>query len=132
MVPFPKPYVFPYNTMHSLSGSQTNVLLLPRACKTFEDPHSLHAAVSIGVCLFKKDDSNAGQLVAHPFNFYVFPHDKATRDLVLSPSAIAFNRKHGMDFQKWICEGISYITSAEEKAMRKRLWPVQTDIKDAR
>jgi hypothetical protein len=56
--------------------------------------------IQFGLCLFQKAGDG---YTAHPFNFYVFP---TAGDVVMEGEAIAFNRDHGMDFQKWITQGI--------------------------
>jgi hypothetical protein len=41
-----------------------------------------------------------------PMNFYVFPDRGA--DVVMSPGAIDFLRKNGLDFGKWISKGLPF------------------------
>jgi len=80
---------------------------------------STFSILQIGVCLFHADGDG---YVARPFNFFVFP-EFSTQNVVLSASAIQFNKKHGMDFQKWICEGVSYVTAEGEKLLREEMFP---------
>lgn len=62
--------------------------------------------IQIGVCLYHENvssDSSAPlSYTARPYNFYLFPEDGMIR---MEASAIAFNKDHGMDFNKWIYEG---------------------------
>jgi CAF1 family ribonuclease len=39
--------------------------------------------------------------IAHPFNFFVFPTDGINCVFGCESEAIAFNRDHGMNFNKW-------------------------------
>lgn len=81
---------------------------------------------------------------ARPFNFFVFPFDVSSlildadkgvvdgaagntsmaslrRDLTLSPDAVGFLRRHGMDFQRWIYRGVSIVDAAGEAVVRTHL-----------
>ena len=48
-----------------------------------------------------------------PFNFYLFPEGRNT-DVVLNADSIAFLKKHGMDFQKWIYQGVPFVNGEGE------------------
>jgi len=87
------------------------------------------AIIQIGVCPFVKDPSHPDGWVAHPFNFFVFP--EGGKDIVLSPASVAFNLKNGMDFQKWISQGVPYVTTAVEKALREKTWPTPAVTEDS-
>jgi hypothetical protein len=71
--------------------------------------------------------ATADALVAAPFAVFTFPHAGArdrpdsSRDVVLSPSAIAFLRHHGMDFQAWIGGGVPYVDARGEAKLRGAL-----------
>lgn len=43
----------------------------------------------------------AATWIAHPYNFFVFPADGVSAEFACESEAIAFNRDHCMDFNKW-------------------------------
>ncbi|KPA84035.1 putative mitochondrial Poly(A)-specific ribonuclease PARN [Leptomonas pyrrhocoris] len=92
---------------------------------------SRYSIIQVGVCLFRKvpsSSSSVAHYVAHPFNFLLFPQfkddytaEERAGDVVVSPSALAFLRKHGMDFQKWVYQGMAFCDGPREAALRARL-----------
>lgn len=91
---------------------------------------SRYSIIQVGVCLFRKVPSSSpvARYVAHPFNFLLFPQyaddyttEERAGDVVVSPSALAFLRKHGMDFQRWVYGGMAFCDAARETALRARL-----------
>eukprot|EP01012_Entosiphon_sulcatum_P003709 TRINITY_DN1128_c0_g1_i1.p1 TRINITY_DN1128_c0_g1~~TRINITY_DN1128_c0_g1_i1.p1 ORF type:complete len:501 (+),score=105.87 TRINITY_DN1128_c0_g1_i1:117-1505(+) len=107
----------------SLDGKQEQVHHLPAEAyllkKIISERFSI---IQIGICLFHK--SPTGGYVARPFNFFVFPQQGG--DIILSPGAIAFNRRNGMDFQRWICDGIPYVNGEGEKQLCAQYFPDET------
>ncbi|KAG0223542.1 hypothetical protein BGW42_005820 [Actinomortierella wolfii] len=74
--------------------------------------------VQIGLATFKFDPST-GQYVAKPFNFYIFPTTLAgfappNRCFLTEASSLDFLAKNRFNFNKWIGEGIHYMTKEEE------------------
>lgn len=61
--------------------------------------------------------------VARVYNFYTFAGKGNPRDVVLSPSAVDFLRKHKMDFQKWIYEGVPFVDAVGERKLRAKYFP---------
>ena len=85
---------------------------------------SAFGLIQLGVCLFEKGDS--GTYIVRPFNFFCFPSSDAvsrvqTEPLVLDPDGIDFHRRHNMDFQRWIYEGVGYCTAEQETQYRAQL-----------
>lgn len=83
---------------------------------------STYSIVQLGVSCFKKQSSN--QYTCSSFNFFVFRHKTGLkydfdRDVVLSPSAIAFLLETGFDFNHLFTKGISYCRLDEEDAICK-------------
>lgn len=96
--------------------------------------------IQVGICLFHRDASGGrdglAKYIARPFNFLLFPGTteglgnlsspagtpagRAT-DVVVSPSALAFLRRHNMDFQAWVYEGMSFCNSQTETLIRRLL-----------
>ncbi|KAK9763357.1 hypothetical protein K7432_010043 [Basidiobolus ranarum] len=77
--------------------------------------------VQFGLTCFKwngLEDEESFQ--AKPFNFYVFPttttgRAQLDRVFVSQSSGLDFLAKHGFDFNKWVYQGIPYMTVQEEK-----------------
>ena len=68
-------------------------------------------------------ESQLGAYKVRSFNFYLFPSIETDRDVTMSAETVAgFLTNHGMDFNKWISNGIGYVTAEEAAAIRaKRL-----------
>lgn len=83
---------------------------------------SKYGVLQYGITLFTwaADKGAAGQWVASPFNFYLFPEGRNT-DVVLNADSIAFLKKHGMDFQKWIYQGVPFVNGEGEALLQKKL-----------
>ncbi|CAM36572.1 conserved hypothetical protein [Leishmania braziliensis MHOM/BR/75/M2904] len=101
---------------------------------------SRYSIIQVGVCLFRRipvssSAAAAGvgapapqRYVAYPFNFLLFPQfaddytaEERAGDVVVSPSALAFLRRHGMDFQRWVYDGMAFCDASREAALRARL-----------
>ncbi|KAF8285818.1 putative poly(A)-specific ribonuclease PARN [Trypanosoma cruzi] len=92
---------------------------------------SRYNIIQVGICLFHREntaaDSTPAHYVARPFNFVLFPHNsdefnanERSRDVVLSPSSLAFLRRHDMNFQSWVYQGMAYCDANQEEALRQR------------
>lgn len=53
------------------------------------------------------------------YNFNLFPptSDDMTREVTMNPSSIAFLNEHGMDFNLWTRQGISYVTKEQAETL---------------
>ncbi|TPP51363.1 CAF1 ribonuclease family protein [Leishmania donovani] len=88
---------------------------------------SRYSIIQVGVCLFRRIPVSSGaaaagvgtpappRYAAYPFNFLLFPQfaddytaEERAGDVVVSPSALAFLRRHGMDFQRWVYDGMAF------------------------
>ena len=68
--------------------------------------------MQVGVSLFHRDTD--GNLVARPYNFYVFPSGKSARSrLVMTADTAHFHNDNGMDFNKWIRSGVPFLSRVE-------------------
>lgn len=80
--------------------------------------------IQIGLCLFHLDAANSKpdepKFIARPYNFYLFPAGQASVNM--EASAIEFNKQHNMDFNRWIYEGIPYVTDAGEQEVREKFY----------
>jgi len=52
------------------------------------------------------------------YNFYLFPQEGGVN---LEGAAVAFNRDHGMDWNKWVREGVTYVNRQKATELRKAL-----------
>lgn len=67
--------------------------------------------------------SNKKVYEARPYNIYVFPNEEnGNSQLNCEISAMIFNREHGMDFNKWICNGVNYINSKQYKYLYESIF----------
>jgi hypothetical protein len=65
--------------------------------------------------VFKKVEA---EWFSKTYNCYIFPEDNSGNNyLNMETSAIIFNRDHKMDFNKWIYQGIPYMTAKYEKTL---------------
>ncbi|ORX91701.1 CAF1-domain-containing protein [Basidiobolus meristosporus CBS 931.73] len=76
--------------------------------------------VQFGLTCFKWSGEDDKGFLAKPFNFYVFPtttsgRAQLDRVFVSQSSGLDFLAKHGFDFNKWVYQGIPYMTVQEEK-----------------
>eukprot|EP01118_Nematostelium_gracile_P006696 TRINITY_DN2158_c0_g1_i1.p1 TRINITY_DN2158_c0_g1~~TRINITY_DN2158_c0_g1_i1.p1 ORF type:complete len:214 (-),score=40.83 TRINITY_DN2158_c0_g1_i1:24-665(-) len=75
-----------------------------------------------GICLWKW---NKKRFLAYPFNFNLFPQSYQGTDkrLLIQCSSMLFLAQHGFDFNKWIKEGITYLSRNDED------WQKQKEVK---
>ncbi|KAI8377183.1 ribonuclease H-like domain-containing protein [Choanephora cucurbitarum] len=76
--------------------------------------------IQFGLCTFQWDEPS-GRYIAKPFNFYIFPtsitgHIQTNRIFMTQAQAFDFLTKQSFDFNKWVYQGIPYMTRAEEEA----------------
>ncbi|KAI9010900.1 ribonuclease H-like domain-containing protein [Phycomyces nitens] len=79
--------------------------------------------IQFGMCTFKWDGPS-GRYIAKPFNFYIFPTAmtgkvQANKTFMTQAQAFDFLSKQQFDFNKWIYQGVPYMTREEEKAYIK-------------
>ncbi|TPP50293.1 CAF1 ribonuclease family protein [Leishmania donovani] len=111
---------------------------------------SRYSIIQVGVCLFRRIPVSSGaaaagvgtpappRYAAYPFNFLLFPQfaddytaEERAGDVVVSPSALAFLRRHGMDFQRWVydgmafCDAVPFLASVVVEGGKEAVLPVQ-------
>lgn len=75
--------------------------------------------IEFGIVPFIKNDNS---YIAKPYNIFVFPSEKINNGQVdFEISAIIFNREHGCNFNKWICEGVPFLNNEQCKKLEERL-----------
>lgn len=76
--------------------------------------------IQFGIVLWHKKSDNS--YISRPYNFYVFPYeDYSNNKFNMEIGAILFNRDHGVDFNKWIREGVSYVNNEQLKRLSEHL-----------
>ncbi len=68
--------------------------------------------IQVGLTFFVNQND---QVIAYPFNFYIFPRENPLRDPIISlqGNTTQFNSNQGMDWNRWIKKGIPYIKISE-------------------
>ncbi|KAL1924252.1 uncharacterized protein VTP21DRAFT_7287 [Calcarisporiella thermophila] len=79
---------------------------------------SSYLVLQIGICPFRWD-SEQGAYIAYPFNFYIFPSGSESA-FMCKPTALEFLSKNGFDFNKWVYNGIPYLTLEQESELREK------------
>lgn len=75
--------------------------------------------MQVGICLFHEQPD--GSFLSRPFNFYVFPGASSRRRIVMDASTAHFHRSNHMDFNKWVLQGVPYLSAAEYDAEAEAL-----------
>ncbi|KAG2228303.1 hypothetical protein INT45_011095 [Circinella minor] len=75
--------------------------------------------IQFGMCTFTWDEKG-GRYMAKPFNFYIFPTSmtgkiQPNRIFMTQAQAFDFLAKQSFDFNRWVYQGIPYLTVTEEK-----------------
>ncbi len=80
--------------------------------------------IQVGLCFFVPDQSlpikpDRPRYLAYPYNIYLFPEDRpaSINNLVFDVEGINFHKQQKMDFNKWMYEGVPYLSEKEEKEM---------------
>lgn len=87
--------------------------------------------VQVGLCFFVRDGEN---LVAKPYNFYVFPHSPggasqvSARLVLLEPRVVSRLKRMHFDFNRWTTEGLCSMQREEEAKERASLEAEETKI----
>eukprot|EP01022_Parablepharisma_sp_SALTPOND_P033796 TRINITY_DN89660_c0_g1_i1.p1 TRINITY_DN89660_c0_g1~~TRINITY_DN89660_c0_g1_i1.p1 ORF type:complete len:378 (+),score=46.83 TRINITY_DN89660_c0_g1_i1:352-1485(+) len=73
--------------------------------------------IQLGLCLFVAE--KPGNFVAHPYNIYLFPEERpgTTNGVLLDLEGMSFHKQQGLDFNKWIYEGVSYLNEKQERLL---------------
>ncbi|KAI7902881.1 ribonuclease H-like domain-containing protein [Cokeromyces recurvatus] len=87
--------------------------------KEYKEATERFLIIQFGLCTFTWDEPT-GRYIAKPFNFYIFPTSmtgQVTTNRLFMTQAQAFDflTKQSFDFNKWVYQGIPYLTIEEEK-----------------
>lgn len=92
---------------------------------------SQYRIIQFGLALFHKKERAVDALEgsesyeAHVYNFYIFPEEGPVN---MDASSVGFNRDHGMDWNKWIREGIPYVNRETAQKLRDSLLPKEANL----
>ncbi|KAI9305754.1 ribonuclease H-like domain-containing protein [Cunninghamella echinulata] len=91
--------------------------------KEYKEATERFVVIQFGLCTFKWDNPS-GRYIAKAFNFYIFPtsitgKSQTNRIFQVQAQAFDFLSKQAFDFNKWIYQGIPYLTAAEEEKVVK-------------
>ena len=75
------------------------------------------AVMQVGVCTFH---AAPGGGRSPPFNFYVFPDRQSKTRITMYSDTAAFHVDNHMDFTKWYCGGVPFMTEADHAAAKAR------------
>ncbi|KAF7723583.1 hypothetical protein EC973_001824 [Apophysomyces ossiformis] len=100
-------------------GNSKRVDTLANRYAEYREASRRFIIIQFGLCTFKWDEPS-GRYIAKPFNFYIFPTSmtgKIQPNRVFHTQAQAFDflSKQSFDFNKWVYQGIPYLTRQEEK-----------------
>ncbi|KAI8916855.1 ribonuclease H-like domain-containing protein [Entophlyctis helioformis] len=87
--------------------------------------------IQIGLCAFAWN-AETNTYLAKPFNFFIFPRPGSRafnldRTFGSQASSLDFLYGNSFDFNKWIRDGISYVSTAEEAEVRAKINAMKTD-----
>ncbi len=82
--------------------------------------------IQLGLCFFVSDPAKsvpgAAHYSAYPYNIYLFPEERpgSRTDVVLDIDTANFHKQQKLDFNKWIYEGVPYLSERVEKMLIAR------------
>ena len=101
------------------SASDSGTDTVPFRYHNVREVAAAFGIIQVGIATFNTDNT------CRVFNFYVFPRPVTDGDKISSIPNISlcsastnFNRSNGMDFQRWIDKGITYVDRPIEAALR--------------
>ena len=104
------------------SSSDNGTDTIPYRYRNIREVAAAFGIIQVGVATFAEDNT------CRVFNFYVFPRPVTDGDKIssipnvsLCSASTNFNRSNGMDFQRWIDRGITYVDSEIESALSDSL-----------
>ncbi|KAJ3280896.1 hypothetical protein HK104_000340 [Borealophlyctis nickersoniae] len=115
-----------------LTGIQTDPTLFNKLIDTPQQRYtkiktsaSTHLVTQYGICCFRWD-ADTETYIAKPFNVYIFPQTgqrlfNLDRSFLSQTSSLEFLMKNKFDFNKWISQGVPYMTLDEEEEARLRI-----------
>jgi hypothetical protein len=90
--------------------------------------------IQLGLCFFIESQSaqkeDMKQYMAYPYNVYIFPEleSGSRKDVVLDIDTVNFHKQQRLDFNKWIYEGVPYISAKAEQALTDKVLEERMDV----
>ncbi|KAF9139316.1 hypothetical protein BG015_002067 [Linnemannia schmuckeri] len=108
-----------FSGLHTEPNRRTQNTTLEEGYEDLRKSASKFLTIQIGISTFKFDPSN-GSYLAKPFNVFVFPttltgYSPQGRCFLTEASSLDFLAKNRFDFNKWIYQGVHYMTKDEEE-----------------
>eukprot|EP00039_Didymoeca_costata_P010148 m.136068 g.136068 ORF g.136068 m.136068 type:complete len:571 (+) comp14722_c0_seq5:1490-3202(+) len=96
--------------------------------KKMKDVASHYSVIQVGLTLFCPKNDATFSFEACPFTFYVFPTERGSSEIRLNGSTVTFLNKHGMDWVKWIRNGVPYVNKNLEEKLNTKLTNFKSKI----
>ncbi|KAG0282912.1 hypothetical protein BGZ96_012719 [Linnemannia gamsii] len=108
-----------FSGLHTEPNRRTHNTTLEEGYEDLRKSASKFLTIQIGISTFKFDPSN-GSYLAKPFNVFVFPttltgYSPQGRCFLTEASSLDFLAKNRFDFNKWVYQGVHYMTKDEEE-----------------
>ncbi|KAF9119858.1 hypothetical protein BGW39_011861 [Mortierella sp. 14UC] len=108
-----------FSGLHTEPNRRTQNTTLEEGYEDLRKSASKFLTIQIGISTFKFDPSN-GSYLAKPFNVFVFPttltgYSPQGRCFLTEASSLDFLAKNRFDFNKWVYQGVHYMTKDEEE-----------------
>ena len=88
--------------------------------RKYKNSAEKYRIIQLGIVAWFK--SSPTQFVAKPYNIYTFPQEDSGNVYInCDLEGMIFNKKHGMDFNKWIKDGVGYMNSRQESKFKERI-----------
>ncbi|KAI1317371.1 hypothetical protein EDD11_008551 [Mortierella claussenii] len=122
-----------FSGLHTEPNKRTQTTTLEEGYEELRKSATQFLTVQIGISTFTFDPRN-GSYIAKPFNFFIFPttsvgYSPQGRCFLTEASSLDFLAKNRFDFNKWVYQGVHYMTKAdEEKYRQERIKVVNNDF----
>ncbi|KAK3833346.1 MAG: ribonuclease H-like domain-containing protein [Linnemannia elongata] len=108
-----------FSGLHTEPNRRTQNTTLEEGYEDLRKSASKFLTIQIGISTFKFDPTN-GSYLAKPFNVFVFPttltgYSPQGRCFLTEASSLDFLAKNRFDFNKWVYQGVHYMTKDEEE-----------------
>ncbi|KAF9124645.1 hypothetical protein BGX30_000851 [Mortierella sp. GBA39] len=112
-----------FSGLHTEPNRRTQNTTLEEGYEDLRKSASKFLTIQIGISTFKFDPTN-GSYLAKPFNVFVFPttltgYSPQGRCFLTEASSLDFLAKNRFDFNKWVYQGVHYMTKDEEEIYKR-------------
>ncbi|KAG0249642.1 hypothetical protein BG011_009056 [Mortierella polycephala] len=111
-----------FSGLHTEPNKRNANTTLEEGYEELRKSASKFLTIQIGISTFSFDPRN-GTYLAKPFNFFIFPtsltgYSPQGRCFLTEASSFDFLSRNRFDFNKWVYQGVHYMTKEEEKSFR--------------